>query len=160
MSAFSSCTNLASVTIPDSVTSIANNAFAYCSSLMGVYFKGNAPSVRGSLFLGDPKATVYCLPGTTGWGVFSMLTGMLTTLWFLPEPLILDSGTSFGVKSNRFGFIISWATNIPVIVVANTTLANPTRSPISTNALTDGSAYFSDPQWTHYPHRFYRLRSP
>jgi hypothetical protein len=26
--------------------------------------------------------------------------------------------------------------------------------------LTDGAAYFDDPQWTNYPVRFYRLGSP
>jgi hypothetical protein len=64
------------------------------------------------------------------------------------------------VTSNRFGFIISWATNTSVVEEACTNLANPTWSPVGTNALTGGSAYFSDPQWTNYPGRFYRLRSP
>jgi hypothetical protein len=64
------------------------------------------------------------------------------------------------VQSNGFGFIISWATNIPVVVEASSNLANPSWSPISTNILTDGTAYFTDPAWTNYPNRFYRLSSP
>ena len=32
--------------------------------------------------------------------------------------------------------------------------------PIQTNTLTSSQMYFSDPQWTNYPARFYRLRSP
>jgi hypothetical protein len=64
------------------------------------------------------------------------------------------------VQTNGFGFIISWATNISVVVEACTNLANPTWSPLATNTLSGGSAYFSDPQWTNYPARFYRLRSP
>ena len=40
-----------------------------CTSLTGVYFQGNAPSLAGSsVFDGDNHATVYYLPGTTGWG--------------------------------------------------------------------------------------------
>jgi hypothetical protein len=39
-------------------------------------------------------------------------------------------------------------------------LANPVWSPLQTNTLTGGSCYFSDSQWTNYPGRFYRLRSP
>jgi hypothetical protein len=74
--------------------------------------------------------------------------------------VILNSGPSFGVQTNGFGFIISWATNIPVVVEASTDLANPNWSPVATNTLTGGSAYFSDPQWANYPVRFYRLRSP
>ena len=64
------------------------------------------------------------------------------------------------MQTNGFGFTISWATNIPVVVEACTNLANPLWSPVGTNTLTDGSSYFSDPQWTNYPARLYRLRSP
>jgi hypothetical protein len=32
--------------------------------------------------------------------------------------------------------------------------------PLQTCKLTNGSIYFSDPQWTNYPGRFYRIRSP
>jgi hypothetical protein len=42
----------------------------------------------------------------------------------------------------------------------DTNLANPTWYPLQTNTLTGGSFYFSDPQWTNYPGRFYRIRSP
>ena len=59
-----------------------------------------------------------------------------------------------------FGFIISWATNVPVVVEACTNLANPVWFPLQTNTLTGGSFYFSDSQWTNYPARFYRFRSP
>ena len=108
-------------------------------------------------FEGATNVTIYYLPGTTGWG--STFGGRPTALWFLPNPLILNNGPSFGVKTNLFGFIISWATNIPVAVEACTNAANHTWSPVSTNSLTNGSSYFSDPQWTNYPARFYRLRS-
>ena len=77
-----------------------------------------------------------------------------------PTPLILNHSSSFGVKTNQFGFIISWATNVPVVIEASTNLANPTWSPVATNTLISGTSYFSDPQWTNYPARFYRLRSP
>ena len=144
--------------IPNSVTSIAGWAFAGCTSLTGVYFQGNAPSADSTVFSGDNNATVYYLPGTTGWSDFSANTGLSVALWFLPNPLILNN--SFGVKTNLFGFIISWATNVPVVVEASTNLANPAWIPLATNTLIGGSSFFSDPQWTNYPARFYRLRSP
>jgi hypothetical protein len=126
---------------------------------LGVYFQGNSPSLGGSsVFVGDTHPIVYYLPGTTGWT--STFGGRPTALWFLPNPVILTSGPSFGVKTNQFGFIISWATNVPVIVEASTNLANPAWSPVATNTLTSGSSYFRDPQWTNYPARFYRIRSP
>jgi hypothetical protein len=65
-------------------------------------------------------------------------------LWFLPNPLILNNGTSLGVQTNKFGLTISWATNISVVVEACTNLAHPIWSPVQTNALTGGSSYFSD----------------
>ena len=76
------------------------------------------------------------------------------------QPLILTSGPDFGVQSNAFGFIISWATNLPVVVEACTNPANHRWSPVHTNALTGGWSYFSDPQWADYPGRFYRVRWP
>jgi len=46
-----------------------------------------------------------------------------------------------------------------IVVEATADLAHPAWAPVSTNTLTGGSSYFSDPQWTNSPSRFYRLRS-
>ena len=67
---------------------------------------------------------------------------------------------SFGVRSNQFGFTISGTSNLVIVVEACTRLANPSWYPLQTNTLTGDSFYFSDPQWTNYPSRFYRLRWP
>jgi hypothetical protein len=154
--AFQWCDSLTSITVPGSVSSIGGFAFFGCTTLSGVYFTGNAPSVGLYLFTyGNP--IIYYLPGTTGWG--TTFAGLPTALWLLPNPLIL-SGPSFGVQTNAFGFIISWATNRSVVVEAAANLESATWLPVSTNTLTGGWSYFSDPQWTNYPGRFYRLRSP
>jgi len=164
-STFGFCTGLTNVTIPSSVASIGVGAFADCISLTGVCFHGNTPSLGPDVFYNATNATVYYLPGTTGWG--PDLGGRPTALWHLPYPVILDLPPSFGVKTNAFGFIISWATNASVAVEACTNLNNPTWTSVGTNAiitgidpLTDGWSYFSDPDWRNYPARFYRLRSP
>jgi hypothetical protein len=159
--AFWDCSSLTSVTIPNSVTSIGSDAFYACTSLTAAYFQGNAPPNNGTAFYGDSKATVYYLPGTTGWG--AMFGSRPTALWALPYPVILsgaNGNTNLGVQNNQFGFTISWANNVPVVVLAATNLANPVWTPVSTNALTNGAFYFNDPQWTNYPARFYRVRSP
>jgi hypothetical protein len=150
--AFSTCYNLTSVTIPNRVTNIGDNAFAGCTSLTNVYFQGNAPTFGLSVFVNDP-ATAYYLPGTTGWGA----TAMRTALWTLPYPLILTSCSGFGIQTNQFGFTVSWATNLSVLVEASTDLAKSTWTPVATNALHGGTFYFSDPQWKNYPCRFYRV---
>jgi hypothetical protein len=76
----------------------------------------------------------------------------------LPNPAILNFGPGFGVQINGFGFVISWATHNSAVVEATTNLA--TWLPAMTNTLTGGWSYFSDPDWTNHPARFYRVRSP
>jgi hypothetical protein len=88
-SAFSYCSNLTSVTIPNSVTNIGSAAFHSCTSLRGVYFLGNAPSVSSSVFDGADNTTIYYLPGTTGWG--TPFGGRPTVL--LPYTYTTDNGT-------------------------------------------------------------------
>jgi hypothetical protein len=156
--AFYNCTNLTGITMGNSITGIAQGAFSYCTSLKSVYFRGAAPRNIGSQLLDGSKVTVYYLPGTTGWG--TTFGGSPTAVWVLPNPQILNFGNDFGVNSNGFGFTISWATNVSVAVDACTNLANPTWSPLQTNTLTDGMTHFSDPEWTNYPARIYRLRTP
>ena len=121
----------------------------YCTNLTGVYFKGNAPSVGSACVHDDNNATVYYLPGTTGWG--STFGGRPTVLW---NPQVQTSDASFGVRTNQFGFNITGTSNLVIVVEACTNLANPIWSPVGTNTLTGGSSYFSDPQWTNYPRPF------
>lgn len=167
--------SLTNITLPKTVESIGYQVFAQCTSLRSVYFAGNAPitatppSFDWTEFSGDDQVTAYYLPGTLGWGaVFGdgptadgtgTTGGAPTAQWFLPYPLILDNNPSFGMQTNKFGFVISWATNSPVVVDACTNLGNPVWSPVQTNALVNGSSYFADPTWTNYPSRLYRIHS-
>jgi hypothetical protein len=153
--AFFVCAGLTSVLIPDSVTNIGGFAFYTCADLKDVCFAGNAPSVNSAAFVGDNIATVYYLPVTTGWG--PAFGGRPTAIW---KPKMEASDATFGVQTNGFGFNINWAANQVVVVEACTNFSNPVWQPVQTNTLTGGSSYFSDPQWTNYPGRYYRLRSP
>jgi hypothetical protein len=158
--AFYYCTSLSNVTIGNSVTSIGDKAFYYCTNLTGVYFQGNAPTIGLGVFsVGErhDNATVYYLPGTTGWKDFSQLAGLPTVLW---NAQAQTGHMNFGVWTNCFGFNIIGTSNLVVVVEACTNLANLIWSPVETNTLTGGSCYFSDCQWTNYPVRCYRLRSP
>ena len=159
--AFSDCSRLPNITIPKSVTGMGYKAFSGCTSLTNVAFMGNAPSLgsnqTGWFYLVN-NAVIHYLPGTSGWG--PTFAGLPTLPWALSNPLILNHDSSFGAQTNRFGFTISWATHASVVVEACTNLAHPIWSPVATNALTGGSAYFSDLQRTGSPAQFYRLRSP
>jgi hypothetical protein len=154
--AFVNCSSLTSITIPGSVVSIDLAAFGGCSGLASVYFTGNAPTLGlFGQFDSDTNATIYYLPGTMGWS--TNFAGLPTALWL---PQIQLSDASFGVRTNQFGFNINWASGMTVVVEASTSLIHPTWSAVATHTLTGGSSYFSDPQWTNYPSRFYRIRSP
>ena len=151
-SAFADCESLTSITIPSSVTSIMGYAFESCFSLTSIYFDGNSPVFGPYVFDGANNLTLYYFPGTAGWG--SDFAGHPIKLW-LPQEYTSDG--NFGLQTNQFGFNINWASGQTVVVEASADLIN--WQPVSTNTLTTGTAYFSDPQWTNYPGRFYRLRS-
>jgi hypothetical protein len=156
-SAFERCANLIDLTIPGSVTSLGDYAFANCQSLTGIYFMGNAPAADSTVFLGS-SPTVYYLPGTAGWDSFSAATGRPVALWTLANPVILSASAS--VQSSLFGFTISWATNLPVVVEASMSFsAASSWQPLQTNSVVNGVSYFGDAEWTNYPSRFYRVRS-
>jgi hypothetical protein len=156
--AFHSCTSLTRVTVGHAVTTIGDYAFSDCNFLTSVFFKGDAPAAAWTAFNFTYFAWVYYLPGTDGWR--STFAGCPTTLWVLPSPVILSRGSAFGVQTNGFGFTVSWATNLAVVVESSTTLASDLWVPLQTNTLTGGRFYFSDPDWTSHPARFYRVRSP
>lgn len=153
--AFWGCSSLRSITIPRSVIYIATRTFYRSTGLTWVYFEGNAPNVGYLVFDEANNATIYYLPGTTGWG--STFCDHPTALWL---PRMQTSGPSFGLGTNPFGFIMKWASDRTVVVETCANLANPAWSPVGTNTIIDGWSYFSDPQWTNYPTRFYRLRWP
>jgi hypothetical protein len=153
--AFQYCANLAYITIPESVVEIGDGAFRDCAGLMSVYFQGDAPNLGVSVFYNDENANVYYQPGAAGWS--TTFGGLPTTLW---NPMPLAGDSRFGVRTNQFGFRITGADGIMVVVETTATLENPVWIPVRTNTLTWGTADFSDPQWANYPSRFYRFRMP
>ena len=70
------------------------------------------------------------------------------------------AGENFGVVSNLFGFTIQWASGQVVRVEANEDIATDGWHAIWTNMLEGDSVYFSDPQWTNFPGRYFRVTSP
>jgi hypothetical protein len=101
-------------------------------------------------------ATVYYLPGTTGWSTAFIVNAPIVP-W---NPQVQTGDASFGVKSNQFGFNITGTNNFTVVVAASTNLASPVWVPLQTITLTNGSFYFSDPEWTNHSSRYYSLQMP
>ncbi len=107
-SAFSDCWSLTNVTVGSGLTTLGGWAFYGCTELAGVFFTGNAPGAPAGgttmdMFTYDNNATVYYLPGTTGWG--STFNGVPTALWNLPpanitwpSPPPITYGTALGAN--------------------------------------------------------------
>jgi len=151
--AFAFCFYLGSVTIPSSVSNIEELAFYDCVNVTGFFFTGNPPSLGNYVFDLDNSATAYYLPGATGWG--SKFGGLPTALW---NPQTAKGRVD--IQTKAFGFYITGVTNTPILVEAST---NPVTGPwtvLQNCTITNGSFYFSDPQWINYPARYYRIRSP
>ena len=160
LGAFYGCSGLTNVTIGKGLAYLGAGAFNYCNNLPSVYFQGNAPTL-GIDYFGedsfhpDELVTLYYLPGTTGWS--STYAGRPTKLW---NPQAQTTDGSFGVRQNQFGFNIAGTPDIPLVIEASAALAAASWIPLHTCTLTNGLLYFSDPQWTNYSKRFYRIRSP
>jgi hypothetical protein len=157
LSAFIFCHDLTTVTIGKGVTNVGNQAFYFDKKLTSVFFQGNAPTLGLNVFF-DDSATVFYLPGTTGWDSFNTNSGLNPAVLWNPQAQV--GGASFGVKNHKFGFIVTGTTNIPIVVEACTNLVSSSWTSLQNCTLTNGSIYFSDPNWTNGAARFYRIRSP
>ena len=96
--AFSGCTSLTSVTIPDSVTSIGYSAFGGCTSLTSVTIPDSVTSIGGRAFSGCTSLTSVTIPNSVtsiGWGAFIGCTNLTSVT-------IPDGVTS--IESNAFGY--------------------------------------------------------
>lgn len=153
---FYRCTCLTNISIPcNSLARIGQWAFDGCARLTSVFLNGNAPIAMPSAFQDAYNVTVYYLPGTTNWGM--SLGGRPAVLW---NPKFEATAPSFGVRTNQFGFNITGTANIPIMLEACTNLGQNAWIPLQTSLLTNGSLYCSDPDWTNYPARLYRIRAP
>ena len=98
------------------------------------------------------NAIAFYLPGKSGWaGTFG---GRPTALWL---PVVRTQDGNLGVRSNEFGFNVSWANGQTAVVEASSDLAGAAWLPISTNVLSGDSLYVLDPYWTNISQRFYRI---
>jgi hypothetical protein len=89
------------------------------------------------------------------------LLPLLLALATLPTaPAQFTDASDIGLGTNPFAFDVTGTSGLAVVVEASASLVNPAWSPLQTNTLNGGSLHFIDPQWTNYPARFYRLRSP
>lgn len=91
-SAFSSCSNLTAITIPDSVTSIGGNAFSSCSALTAITIPNSVTSIGSDAFNGC-RSLISVVIGN---GVTTISDGLFRDCRNLRNIVIPDSVTSIG----------------------------------------------------------------
>ncbi len=152
---FAYCSSLVRISLPANITRIGAGAFAECPKLREVYFAGNRPENGNLPFENSTLATVFNLPGTTGWG--TQFGGRPVRLW---NPQIQVTDADFGIQSGRFGFKVTSVLAVVVVIEACDDLGTAAWTALSTNTVSGAGTFYADPQWELRPHRHYRLRTP
>jgi len=67
---------------------------------------------------------------------------------------------SSALRSGQFSFDVTGTPDIPIVIEAATNLTNGAWVPLQTGLLSGGLLHFTDPSWTNFPARFYRIRWP
>ncbi len=99
--AFAYCSSLTSVIIGTSVTSMDSQAFGFCPNLKAAYFRGNSPTLADSTeFYEAANLTIYYQVGTTGWG-----GGLFDGYLPVPYSIIINGG--FDDKGAFDGWTVS-----------------------------------------------------
>jgi len=88
---------------------------------------------RGKRLLWCHERHQLLFAGTTGWS--NTFAGRPAVLW---NPLIQVNGSSFGVRSNQFGFNVTGTGHIPIVVETCTNLVNPEWVPLTTTGSSMG----------------------
>ena len=106
-SAFSGCTGLTSVTIPNSVTSIGSSAFSHCTGLTSVTIGGSVTSIGDWAFAGCTGLTSVTIPGS----VTSIGNDAFYNCYSLIE-IYNKSTLSITAGSSSNGYVAYYAKNV------------------------------------------------
>ena len=106
-SAFSLCSDLTSVVIPDSVTSIGNSAFSLCSDLTSVVIPDSVTSIGNDAFSWCSDLTSVVIPDS----VTSIGNGAFSSCYSLTSITIPDSVTSIG------NYAFSYCTDLTSVTI-------------------------------------------
>jgi len=146
-SAFNGCSSLTSVTIPDSVTSIENGAFSRCSSLTSITFEGNVPALGIDVFVGvSGNAKIFVNPGATGFG---------ETFGKMPV-IVQEKINTFSKSDSPFSLSFNTKSDSTYIIEASNDLKK--WSGISEAQGTGSSVEFIERRKAKFPQQYYRVK--
>ena len=98
--AFSACSSLSSITIPNSVTSIGNSAFSNCTKLTSITIPNSVTSIGNEAFIGCSSLTSITIPNSVksiGSGTFFACSSLTSiTLPFIGQNSDASGKTHFG----------------------------------------------------------------
>ena len=107
--AFEDCTNLTSITIPNSVTSIGSEAFYYCTGLKSIVIPDSVTKIGNEAFYNCKSLTSITIPSSVTWiggGAF----GYCTSLTSITIPSSVES-----IGNGAF----SWCESLTSITIPN-----------------------------------------
>lgn len=122
-SAFSGCTGLTTIIIPNSVTSIKDGAFRGCSSLNSVTISNSVTSIGEYVFSNCSGLTSITIPNSVtkvGKSVFAGCNGLIS--------ITVESGNTTYDSRNNCNAIIETATNTLIAGCKNTVIPNSVTS--------------------------------
>lgn len=119
--AFSFCSYLQSITIPDSVTSIGSNAFGNCYSLQGINIPDGVTSIESSAFTYCSFMLTISIPHS----VTSIGSSGFNSCYSLRSIVIPDSVTAIGIQAFYYNYSLKYIT-IPdgITSIANYVVQN------------------------------------
>ena len=118
-SAFGSCTGLTSITIPNSVTEICEDAFANCTGLTSINIPNSVTTIGEGAFRQCSGLTSVTIPNSVtsiGNNAFNGCSGLIS--------IVVNSGNSVYDSRNNCNAIIETASNTLIQGLSNTIIPN------------------------------------
>jgi len=139
--AFADCTSLASITIPNSVTAIGGSTFYRCSNLASVTIPNSVTAIWEGAFFGCFKLTNITIPNSVtviGYDSFNLCTS-LTSVTIPNSVTAIGSGAFRGCSSLTSVTLPNSITNLPETIFFNCSKLASVNIPVGVTSIGDSA---------------------